>query len=214
VRERGLYSGGPTTHVDALEHIALARIQICQGATDEAIRVLESLLKPAEAGGHETRVIELLILQSQALQAQGRVAEALATLEQAIFRAEPDGYVRIFVDEGVQMARLLYESVDQGESPAYANRLLAAFPLADPKPAASPEGAVAPLGLLEPLSEREIEVLQQIAQGLTNREIANRLYLSLHTVKAHTRNIFGKLGVHNRTRAVSQARALGILPPL
>jgi LuxR family maltose regulon positive regulatory protein len=109
------------------------------------------------------------------------------------------------------MARLLYEAATRGVAPDYARLLLAAFPAAEPEQTDSLKTQTPKSELIEPLSEREIEVLQLIAEGLTNQEIANRLYLSLNTVKAHTRNIYGKLDVHHRTGAVARARSLGIL---
>ena len=114
------------------------------------------------------------------------------------------------------MAHLLSHATVRGIMPEYVNRLLAAFG-AEPQPhhespSVSPRPSAQPL--LEPLSEREIEVLVLIAQGLTNRQVAERLYLSLHTVKVHTRNIYGKLNVHNRTQATARARDLGILDSL
>jgi LuxR family maltose regulon positive regulatory protein len=159
-------------------------------------------------------VIEILVLQALAHEAQDNIPLALVPLERALALAEPEGYVRIFVDEGPPMARLLYEAVARGVAADYARRLLAAFPVAEPeKPA--PSKAQAPKSeLVEPLSERELEILKLIAEGLTNPEIAARLFLSLNTVKVHTRNIYGKLGVNNRTQAVIQARALGILPSI
>jgi len=117
------------------------------------------------------------------------------------------------VDEGPPMARLLYEAVTRGIAPEYAQRLLALFPMPEPDQD-GPSGMQAPEpDLIEPLSDRELEVLHLIAEGLTNPEIASRLFLSLHTVKTHARNIYGKLSVHNRTQAVTRARALGMLPP-
>jgi LuxR family maltose regulon positive regulatory protein len=110
------------------------------------------------------------------------------------------------------MARLLHEALTRGIAPDYARRLLSAFPIAETEQTA-PSTTQAPKSeLVESLSERELEVLQLVAEGLTNPEIASRLFLSLNTVKAHTRNIYGKLGVHNRTQAVARARALGLLP--
>jgi len=110
------------------------------------------------------------------------------------------------------MARLLYEAATRGIVPDYARRLLAAFPVAEPEQAGLSKTQSPESELVEPLSERELEVLQLIAEGLTNPEIATRLYLSLNTVKVHTRNIYGKLGVHSRTQAVACSQELGLLP--
>ncbi len=108
------------------------------------------------------------------------------------------------------MARLLYEALSRGTAPDYVQRLLAAFPIDDAEQTRPADTTDSSATLIEPLSEREIEVLQLIAEGLTNQEIANRLYLSLNTVKVHTRNIYGKLDAHHRADAVARARALGI----
>jgi len=156
-------------------------------------------------------VIEILILQALSLQAQGDTDQAITTLEQALTLAEPEGFIRVFVDAGPPMARLLYEAVTRGIAPDYARRLLAAFPVTEPERADPSETQVPKSELVELLSERELEVLQLIAEGLTNPEIASRLFLSLNTVKVHARNIYGKLGVHNRTQAVARARVLGVL---
>ena len=111
------------------------------------------------------------------------------------------------------MERLLLEAVARGMSPAYPRRLLAAFPSTGPGPVAARGPVPAASRLAEPLSRRELELLPLIAEGLTNQEIADRLVLSLHTVKAHARTIYAKLGVGSRTQAAARARALGILPP-
>ena len=137
------------------------------------------------------------------------------SLERALRLAEPEGYVQIFVDEGSPMAGLLYEALSQGIAPDYVSQLLSAFPSAGPEQSRSPEEQTKipkpESAIVEPLSAREVEVLQLIAEGLTNKEIAAKLYLSLNTVKVHTRNINGKLAVSSRTKAVARARALGIL---
>jgi len=109
------------------------------------------------------------------------------------------------------MARLLHEALSRGISPDYVRQLLGAFPLVEPEQAASTKSKVDQSELIEPLSEREIEVLQLIAEGLTNQEISSRLYITLNTVKTHTRQINAKLGVHTRTQAVARGRALGLL---
>ena len=115
-------------------------------------------------------------------------------------------------DIGIATTILLYEAVTRGITPDYARRLLAAFPVTKPEQTDPRKTQISTSDLIEPLSERELEVLQLIAEGLTNPEIAARLFLSLHTVKAHARSIYGKLDIHNRTQAVARARALGILP--
>jgi LuxR family maltose regulon positive regulatory protein len=211
-RERGLDAKGDLTYSHETEYLVLARILISQGDPEEAIRLLERLLEAAEAGGRISRAIEILILQAMAFQARGDPDEALITLEQALILAEPGGLIRTFVDEGPPMARLLHEAAARGIAPDCARRLLAAFPVAESEQT-DPSTTQAPKPeFVEPLSGRELEVLQLIAQGLTNREIAARLCLSLNTIKVHTRNIYGKLGVHSRTQAVARARALGLLP--
>ncbi|HEY1011722.1 MAG TPA: LuxR C-terminal-related transcriptional regulator, partial [Herpetosiphonaceae bacterium] len=131
---------------------------------------------------------------------------AARVLGQALTLAEPDGLIRVFVDEGEAMQRLLREALAGGLAPDFARQVLAAF-----APAPGPARQQAPSAIVEPLSEREIEVLRHIAAGRTDRDIAERLFLSLHTVKVHARNISGKLAVGNRTHAVARARELGIL---
>ena len=141
-------------------------------------------------------------------QVWGDTDQALDTLSRALALAQPEGYVRMFVDEGAPMARLLYEAASRGITPEYAGRLLAAFPDVDavqPKPS--------PTEMVEPLSARELEVLGLIAEGHSNQEIAAKLYLSLNTVKVHSSNIYGKLGVNSRTQAVAKAKTLDILLP-
>jgi LuxR family maltose regulon positive regulatory protein len=189
----------------------LARLLIARERLDEATTLLQGLLEAAEAGGRTTRVIEMLMLQALAFQAGGDTAQAITTLEQALTLAEPGGYIRIFVDEGPPMAHLLHEAVKRGIARDYASRLVAAFPVAEGEQTHAPKAQVCKTELVEPLSERELELLQLIAEGLTNQEVADRLFLSLNTVKVHTRNIYGKLGVNSRTQAVAQAQRLGLL---
>jgi LuxR family maltose regulon positive regulatory protein len=212
VAERELDPDGELTYLHEMEYIVFARILIAQGRLDEATPLLQRLLEAAEAGGRTSRVIEILMLQTLAAQSKGDTAQAMSTLEQALTLAEPGGFIRIFVDEGAPMARLLYEAVSRGIAPEYVRRLLGAFPMAEPEQMDASKPRIPESKWVEPLSEREIEVLQLIAEGLTNQEIANRLYLSLNTVKVHTRNIYGKLDAHHRAGAVAKARALGILP--
>jgi LuxR family maltose regulon positive regulatory protein len=193
VRERGLEPDKEPTYVGGLEYIALARILIAQGRWDETTTLLQRMLEAAEVGGNTTRVIEIMMLQALAFYAGGDAFQAMTTLERALTLAEPEGFIRIFVDEGTPMARLLYEALDRGIATDYVRRLLQAFPIEEPKQVDPSESQVSESGYIEPLSEREIEVLQFIAEGLTNQEIATKLFLSLHTVKTHTRNIYSKL---------------------
>jgi LuxR family maltose regulon positive regulatory protein len=219
-RDRGLLSAGEPKpphelgYFPLIECVVLARILLAQERLDESSKLLQRLLEAAEAGERTSRVIEILVLQALAFQGGGDTARAMAVLERALTLAEPEGFVRSFVDEGPAMVRLLHEAVSRGMAPGYIARLLAALGDATKderrRQLLRPSSFLAS-SLVEPLSEREIEVLQLIAEGLSNREIASRLFISLNTVKAHTRNIYGKLGVRSRTQAVAEARALGIL---
>jgi len=194
------------------EHIALAQVLIAQGRADsdrktlnKALGLLERLSLAAESAGRVGNLIELLILQALTLEAQEELDRALACLDRALALAEPQGYVRIFVDKGNPMAEILREAAARGIMPAYTGKLLTAFE-ADERRVTTP-----PQSLIEPLSPRELEVLQLIAQGLSNREIGERLFLALSTVKGHNRNIYGKLQVQRRTEAVARARELGLV---
>lgn len=190
--------------------ISQARVHLAQGEPAAALAVLEPARRQAEANAWRDERIQALLLQALAYWQRGEGETAIHDLREALALAKPGGLIRAFVDEGPGMARLLYEALARGIEPAYTRQLLAAFPTDDPETAVSPPLPAAD-ELLEPLSERELEVLRLIAEGLTNQETANRLYLSLHTVKAHAHNIYSKLGVRNRTQAVAKARALGIL---
>jgi LuxR family maltose regulon positive regulatory protein len=132
-------------------------------------------------------------------------------LKQALAQAEPGGFLHIFVDEGPPMARLLYDALSEGIAPDYVQKLLAAFPNVEREKSAKNQPMVSDSEWLEPLSDRELEVLQLIADGLSRPEIASRLVLSLNTVKTHTRNIYSKLGVNNQMQAVGKVRGLGLL---
>ena len=191
--------------------LSQARVHLAQGDPSAALAVLEPYRRRVEERAWADEQLKTMILQAVAFQALGERARAVELLDGALALAEPGGFIRIFVDEGTPMARLLREALSRGVRPEYVRRLLAAFPVDEAERAASPATRVAGSRLAEPLSSRELEVLPLIAKGLTNQEIAARLYLSLHTVKAHARTIYAKLGVSSRTQAVARGRALGYL---
>jgi LuxR family maltose regulon positive regulatory protein len=211
VNDRGVTVNDDLTYLRQPEYIALARILIHQEQWDDALELLQQLQDFALAGGRTSTAIEILLLRALALQAQGNMVEATSALEHALTLAEPGGFVRVFVDEGPPVARLLYDTLTHGDFVKYKRRLLAAFPDAEPAKVDVDETQSSAPNLIEPLSDREIEVLELIAEGWTNPEIAGKLFLSLYTIKSHCRNIYGKLDVHNRISAVARAKALGIL---
>ena len=211
-----LSQGDLKTAADIAEKCALplsqARVYLAQGNPSRALAALEPWRQQVEARNWRDEQLKAMVLQAIALHAHGEKQPAVQLLGEALAQAEPGGYIRTFTDEGEPMARLLNEAFSHGVATAYVRRLLAAFPPAEPghTPVSSSRGPGS--GLVEPLSERELEILRLIADGLSNQEIAGRLYLSLHTVKVHARNIYAKLGVKSRTQAVARGKALGLLP--
>ena len=141
---------------------------------------------------------------------QGDIAAALASLQRALALAEPEGYVRMFVDEGMPMAQLLREAAKQGIIPSYVHQLLAAFGETG-KAGEAEVRTSSTQALIEPLSERELEVLRLLGTELSGPEVANELMVSLNTMRTHTRNIYNKLGVDNRRAAVRRAEELHLL---
>jgi LuxR family maltose regulon positive regulatory protein len=194
--------------------ISQARVHLAQGDTPAALAVLGPSRQQAEAKGREDERLKVMVLRAVALHEHGEKDEAVQLLGDALALAEPGGFIRIFVDEGIPMAQLLSEAAAHGIMPDYTAKLLTAFKAEAQKrddESYSPPARLAQ-PLTEPLSQRELEVLQLIAQGLSNREISERLFLALDTVKGHNRRIFGKLLVQRRTEAVAKARSLDILP--
>ena len=205
-----------------LEQIALARLRLALGCAADAQRMLEQQHALAEAGRRSGRTIEILGLQALALKAQGRLGEATAVLARALALARPEGHDRVFLDMGPPLGELLVQLTVQS-TPAigpvardYAGKLLEALRkdslvqrsrATGARPAPSTPGEALP----DPLTERELEVLGLLANGLTNREIARRLVVAPSTIKQHLRNIYGKLDVHSRTQAVARGRELGLL---
>ena len=192
--------------------ISQARVHLAQGDPGKALALLEPLRQQMEAKGLEDERLKVMVLQAvalhvAALQADGEKEQAVQLLGDALALAEPGSFIRLFVDEGMPMAHLLSEAAALGMMPDYIGKLLAAFEAEEHKSAISPPSQP----LVEPLSPRELEVLGLIAQGLSNREISERLFLALNTVKGHNRRIYGKLQVQRRTEAVARARELGLL---
>ena len=195
-------------HLRKYELAVLALAWIREGQPGKALRFLEPVFAHVAEKGRWGLGIETLALQAAAYHLLGEAGPALTRLERVLARAEPEGYVRTFVEIGEPIAQLLYQAAERDVYPEYAGRLLAAFP----EPAAPPAIPRPPQPLIEPLSERELEILAAIAEGLSNQEAARRLYISERTVKWHASNIYSKLQVSNRTEAVAKARSLGILP--
>ncbi len=203
--------------------LSQARVKLARGDPAAALAVLEPWCQQVEAKGWRDKRLEVMVLQAVALRLQGDKDRAVQLLGDALVLAEPEGFIRMFIGEGVAMAQLLSEAAAQGLMPDYTAKLLAAFRAeAHPVPATHPvrsgqrEGAakfsaLPAWGLLEALSQRELEVLRLVAEGLSNREISERLFRALSTVKGHNRMIFDKLQVKSRTEAVARARALGLL---
>jgi LuxR family maltose regulon positive regulatory protein len=180
----------------------LLRLLLAQGDHDAALALSERLLKPAEATNRMGRVIETLVLQALAFQGKKDMAQALAVLEKALSLAEPEGYVRTFLDEGEPMAKLLYQAKSHRMGIGYAAELLSAMGKASGT--AQPPAQL----LIEPLSLRELQVLKLIEAGRSNQEIAAKLVISIPTVKRHISNIYAKLDVESRTQAISRGREL------
>jgi LuxR family maltose regulon positive regulatory protein len=184
------------TYLYEVEYLTLARLLIAQGEVEAAESLLLRLHQAAAAAGRGGSLIEILVLQAITLAAQNRGEQALSALDHALHLAEPEGFVRIFLDESAPIADLLRRAVARDFHASYASHLLAAFG----------ETTAVPQPLIEHLSERELEVLRLLASGASNQEIADELSIALSTARKHVSNILGKLGVHNRTQAVSRAR--------
>ncbi|MEM7345754.1 MAG: LuxR C-terminal-related transcriptional regulator [Chloroflexota bacterium] len=216
VQESGLSITDELNYLQEFEHITLAKVLIAQAKKTqdnhlitEVMTLLDRLLREAKVPDRVGSILEILIVQAVAQAARKNTQQALILLEQALALAEPEQYIQIFIDEGSPMEYLLSKMVTQGEMTAYIDRLLVAFDL-EKTDEVNPQAA-SPHLLIDPLTQRELEVLQLIAQGLSNREISERLFLALDTVKGHNRRIYGKLQVQRRTEAVARARELGLL---
>jgi LuxR family transcriptional regulator, maltose regulon positive regulatory protein len=203
-RERNLSLSDEVTYLSEYELLTLARLRLDHPRT---LDLLERLLTLAESQNRLGSVLDILLTQALACRAQARQPQALAALERALTLAAPQGYLRTFVDEGDAMQLLIADfrvAIERHSQPllVYVDKLLAAFPQSEIKNQKSK---------IELLSPREFEILRLVAQGLSNTEISQRLFLALSTVKGHNQRIFDKLQAQNRTEAVVRARELGLL---
>ncbi len=186
-------------------YLTLARILMVQERADTALTLLERLLEQVEAHRQMGLALEILLLQSLAFDQQNDTPRALAVLGRALMLGQPEGYVRVFLDEGAPMVKLLRQAGSQGEAPKYVARLLSQF---DREIGISPARQQP---LIEPLTDRELQVLRLMVDGLPNQEIADRLVVALGTIKTHTASLYRKLNVASRSQAAARARDLGLL---
>src|SRR6478609_3275442 len=210
-RARGLSPHDDLTYLREFEHVTLARMLLAQSTLDpsdgsarDAFALLGRLLRAAEHGQRTGNVIEILVLLALAHHVRGDMPAALAALGRAMALGEPEGYVRVFLDEGLPMAALLQDAANRGIAPDYVRRLLTAA--LRPQDNAGNKEA-----LIEQLSERELDVLRLLGTDLAGPEIARELVVSLSTVRSHTKAIYAKLGANNRRSAVTRAEELDLL---
>jgi LuxR family maltose regulon positive regulatory protein len=187
-----------------------ARVLIAQGDPSAALGVFETFRQTAVVKAWASLLIQVMVVQSIALYKTGEKEKAVALLGEVLARAEPEGFIRLFLDEGDAMVQLLLEAASRGIMPDYIGKLLAAFEAGKRKSKEKPD-LPPQQPLIEPLSQRELKIIHLIAQGLSNREIGERLFLALDTIKGHNRKIFDKLQVQSRTEAIARARELGLL---
>jgi LuxR family maltose regulon positive regulatory protein len=219
-RQQGLSADDELSYLHEFEHITLARLLISQSKGDrtdssihKAIDLLERLLKAADVGGRIGSVIEILILQALTHQLQEDIPAALISLEHALKLAEPEGYMRIFLDEGLSMAQLIRKIAAHGIMPNYTGSLLSAFDAeqramdVETPHSASPDSS----SLIEPLSQRELDILRLFKTELSGPEIARELVIALSTVRTHTKSIYSKLNVNSRRAAVKRAEELNLI---
>ncbi len=212
------------TYLHEFETLVFVRILLAQAHIDEALARLARLLPAAEATQRLGSVLEICLLQALALRAGGQAEAATRPLAKALALAEPEGYIRLFVDEGEPMRMLIYDlqfTIDDSSFASYVDKIIAAFASQPPTSSAgensltrqveiqNPKSKIA--NLIEPLTDRELEVLRLMATGLSNAAIAEQLVVSVGTIKTHLKHMYGKLAVQSRTQAVAQARAMGLL---
>ncbi|MEO0563264.1 MAG: LuxR C-terminal-related transcriptional regulator, partial [Chloroflexota bacterium] len=195
-------SDGDITYVNEFEYLTLARLLIASDDLAGAGSLLDRLLQSAQDANRMGSAIDILSLQALVHFSSGNIPDALTKLEGALRLAEPEGYVRLFVDEGTPMANLLRVALKHEMYPAYVRRLLASF-----------DGTLSPTGqqIVDPLSDRELDVLRLLNTELSGPEIARELVISLNTFRTHTKNIYSKLGVISRRATVRRAAELDLV---
>jgi LuxR family maltose regulon positive regulatory protein len=190
--------------------LSQAHVDLSQGDLSAALAVLEPWGQHVEAKGWPDERLKVMLLQALVHYAQGNKEKTSQLLGAALKLARPGGFIRIFVDEGLQMFRLLSEAAAQGLMPDYINNILAAFKVEDRR-SAGQSHPVSSQSLVEPLSDRELEVLKLLRTELNGPEIARELLVSINTIRTHTKNVYSKLGVNNRRAAVRRAEELNLL---
>jgi LuxR family maltose regulon positive regulatory protein len=219
-RERGLSVEDDLSYLREFEHLTLARVLLARYKSEradrsilEAMGLLRRLRTAAEEGERTGSVIEILVLQALAPQTQDNIPAALMPLERALALAEPQGYVRIFIDQGAPMAQLLRAAAARGIVPAYIGRLLAASASAQQPSAGEADRPTAPVAqpMIEPLSQRELDVLRLFKTELSGPEIADALMIGLSTVRTHSKSIYSQLNVTSRRAAVNRAAELDLI---
>ena len=210
--DRRLSADDDLSYLREYEHLTLARLLLARHRAERddvglaaSLRLLARLLAAAEEHERGGSVVEALVLQALAHRAHGDATAALGALHRAVTLARPEGYVRLFADEGPPMAALLKALPRQSDTAGHVRRLLASATRTAHRPAA-------PAALVEPLSDRELDVLRLLGTDLDGPDIARELSVSLNTMRTHTRNIYAKLGVTSRRAAVSRAHDLDLLP--
>jgi LuxR family transcriptional regulator, maltose regulon positive regulatory protein len=219
--DNGLDAGDELAYPREPGHLVLARLLLAQGRPGLALVLLDRLHEAATAQGRDGSIVEIGALRALALAASGEEPTAVTALAGTLMLASPQGYVRVFADEGAPMSALLGQLAvahRAGQSPAaavpagYLAALVGACGPADAAPPQRRAAATTPPGLVEPLTDRELEVLRLLAAGRSNQRIAHDLVVALDTVKKHVTHVLGKLGAANRTEAAAQARQLGLIP--
>jgi LuxR family maltose regulon positive regulatory protein len=215
-RASGLTAQDRPSFQERFLYQALARVLVSLGRArsdaellDSAVGLLSCLLEDADGAQAMGSVIKTLVLEAMALQALDRTVPALAALERALVLAQPEGYVRTFIDEGLPMGQLLRQALARGIGVDYVRELLDA--LESDLTASDSSSAAMHAALVEPLTERELEVLRLLSTHLSSTEMAQELIISVNTVRSHIKNIYGKLGVHSRGQAVARAQDLNLL---